>query len=62
MAGTFAVKAARIAIVVALFAVWELLSRTGIVNPRLLPSASDTLVISIWELAAARGYPQRSLW
>ena len=38
------VKAARIAIVVALFAIWEILSRTGIVNPRLLPSASDTLV------------------
>src|SRR6185295_243300 len=37
------VKAARIAIVVALFAIWELLSRTGLVNPRLLPSASDTL-------------------
>src|SRR5437868_14143426 len=37
------VKAARIAIVVALFAIWEMLSRTGIVNPRLLPSASDTL-------------------
>ena len=47
MAGTFAVKAARIAIVVALFAVWELLSRTGIVNPRLLPSASDTLVMPV---------------
>ena len=37
------VKAARVAIVVALFAIWEILSRTGIVNPRLLPSASDTL-------------------
>ena len=29
------VRAARIAIVVALFAIWELLSRTGLVNPRL---------------------------
>ena len=38
------VKAARVAIVVALFAIWEILSRTGIVNPRLLPSASDTLI------------------
>ena len=38
------VKATRVAIVVALFAIWEILSRTGIVNPRLLPSASDTLV------------------
>ena len=37
------VKAARVAIVVALFAIWEILSRSGIVNPRLLPSASDTL-------------------
>ncbi len=34
---------ARIAIVLALFALWEVLSRMGIVNPRLLPSASDTL-------------------
>jgi len=38
------VVAARVAIVVAVFAIWEILSRTGIVNPRLLPSASDTLV------------------
>jgi len=45
MAGTLGVKAARVAIVVAVFLVWELLSRTGIVNPRLLPSASDTLVM-----------------
>ena len=37
------IKATRVAIVVALFAIWEILSRTGIVNPRLLPSASDTL-------------------
>ena len=43
MPGTLAVKLARIAIVVAIFALWELLSRSGIVNPRLLPSASDTL-------------------
>mgnify|MGYP001080865464 FL=1 len=44
MAGTLGVKAFRVAIVVALFGLWELLSRTGMVNPRLLPSASDTLV------------------
>jgi len=44
MTGRFGVKAARVAIVLAIFALWELLSRTGIVNPRLLPSASDTLV------------------
>jgi NitT/TauT family transport system permease protein len=34
---------ARIAITVAILALWELLSRTGLVNPRLLPSASETL-------------------
>ena len=34
---------ARITITVAIFALWEFLSRSGIVNPRLLPSASDTL-------------------
>jgi ABC-type nitrate/sulfonate/bicarbonate transport system permease component len=34
---------ARIAITVAIFALWEFLSRSGIVNPRLLPSASDAL-------------------
>ena len=44
MAGGIAIKLARFAIVIAIFALWELLSRTGIVNPRLLPSASDTLV------------------
>jgi sulfonate transport system permease protein len=43
MAGSLAVNAARVAIVVAVFAAWEALSRTGAVNPRLLPSASDTL-------------------
>jgi NitT/TauT family transport system permease protein len=43
MAGSFGIKLARFAIVLAIFALWEILSRTGIVNPRLLPSASDTL-------------------
>ena len=33
---------ARIAIVFVVLGLWEVLSRTGIVNPRLLPSASDT--------------------
>jgi len=33
---------ARIAIIVAMLALWELLSRSGLVNPRLLPSASET--------------------
>ena len=40
---------ARFAIVAALFGVWELLSRTGAVNPRLLPPASDALA-TVWEL------------
>jgi ABC-type nitrate/sulfonate/bicarbonate transport system permease component len=44
MIGTLGIKAARVAMAVAIFAVWEMLSRTGIVNPRLLPSASDTIV------------------
>jgi ABC-type nitrate/sulfonate/bicarbonate transport system permease component len=43
MAMNLGLKLARIAIVIAIFALWELLSRTAIVNPRLLPSASDTL-------------------
>src|SRR5262245_51548610 len=43
MRTNFGLKLARIAIVAAVFACWEALSRTGIVNPRLLPSASDTL-------------------
>jgi NitT/TauT family transport system permease protein len=42
MAG-LGIKLARFAIVLAIFALWETLSRTGMVNPRLLPSASDTL-------------------
>jgi ABC-type nitrate/sulfonate/bicarbonate transport system permease component len=42
MAG-LGIKLARFAIVLAIFALWEMLSRTGLVNPRLLPSASDTL-------------------
>jgi ABC-type nitrate/sulfonate/bicarbonate transport system permease component len=43
MAGSMGVKLARATIVVAIFAGWEALSRTGVVNPRLLPSASETL-------------------
>jgi ABC-type nitrate/sulfonate/bicarbonate transport system permease component len=45
MTGTFGIKAARIAVVLAVFAGWELLARTGAVNARLLPSASDTLAM-----------------
>lgn len=43
MPGRLGMALSRIVIVVAMLALWELLSRTGIVNPRLLPSASDTL-------------------
>jgi ABC-type nitrate/sulfonate/bicarbonate transport system permease component len=45
MAPSLGIKIARFAIVIAIFAAWEVLSRTGIVNPRLLPSASDTLAM-----------------
>jgi NitT/TauT family transport system permease protein len=44
MAGRFGVGFARFAIIVAILALWEVLSRTGLVNPRLLPTASDTFV------------------
>jgi NitT/TauT family transport system permease protein len=43
MAGRLGVDIARLAIVVAILLLWEVVSRTGLVNPRLLPSASDTL-------------------
>ncbi len=42
MQGALTIKLARIAIIVAIFGLWEVLSRSGIVNPRLLPSASET--------------------
>jgi ABC-type nitrate/sulfonate/bicarbonate transport system permease component len=45
MAASLGIKIARFAIVIAIFAAWEVLSRSGIVNPRLLPSASDTLAM-----------------
>src|SRR5437667_396444 len=40
------IKLARVAIIIAIFALWEALSRSGTVNPRLLPAASDTLARS----------------
>ena len=43
MAGRASLILSRLAIAVAILALWELLSRGGFVNPRLLPSASDTL-------------------
>jgi NitT/TauT family transport system permease protein len=45
MGGTLGLKLARAAVVVAVFLLWETLSRTGLVNPRLLPSASDSLTM-----------------
>jgi len=45
MAASLGIKIARFAIVIAIFAAWEVLSRTGIINPQLLPSASDTLAM-----------------
>ena len=45
MAAAFGIKVARFAIVMAILLAWEVLSRTGTVNPRLLPSASDTLIM-----------------
>jgi ABC-type nitrate/sulfonate/bicarbonate transport system permease component len=54
MTGMLTVKLARFAIVAALFALWELLSRTGLVNPRLLPSASDTIA-TLGDLLARAG-------
>lgn len=43
MSGTIQIRFARIAIVAAIFALWEFVSRTGLVDPRLLPAASDVL-------------------
>ena len=45
MAASLGIKIARLGIVIAIFALWEALSRTGTVNPRLLPSASDTFAM-----------------
>jgi NitT/TauT family transport system permease protein len=45
MAGRLGTILSRIAIIVAILVLWELLSRTGVVNPRLLPTASDTLAM-----------------
>jgi ABC-type nitrate/sulfonate/bicarbonate transport system permease component len=45
MAAALGIKVARFAIVMAIFLAWEVLSRTGVVDPRLLPSASDTLIM-----------------
>jgi ABC-type nitrate/sulfonate/bicarbonate transport system permease component len=57
MATSVGIKIARLAIVVAFFALWETLSRTAIVNPRLLPSATDTLatLAELLQRASVRG-------
>ena len=54
MPSRWTIAVGRIAIVIALLALWEALSRLGAVNPRLLPSASDTLSAFI-ELLARPG-------
>ncbi len=59
MAGSLGLKIARLAIVVAIFAGWEALSRTGAVNPRLLPAASDTLLTLADLLQRARSKAYR---
>ena len=46
-AHSFALKLARLAVILAIIAAWEAASRTGLVNPRLLPSASETLAMLI---------------
>jgi len=43
MTSRFQTSLARIAIIVAILALWEFLSRSGVVNPRLLPPVSETL-------------------
>lgn len=45
MAGTLRIGLARVAIVAAIFLLWEMLPRLGLVNPRLLPSASDVMAM-----------------
>jgi len=51
------IRIARLAIIVAFAALWEILSRTAIVEPRLLPSASDTLatLAQLLQRASVRG-------
>ena len=56
MSDRWTIALGRIAIVLALLALWEGLSRFGVVNPRLLPSASDTLgaLVQLLERASVR--------
>jgi NitT/TauT family transport system permease protein len=57
MTGNVSIKLARLAIVASVFALWEALSRTGVVNPRLLPPASETLATlsELLQRASVRG-------
>lgn len=43
MTNGLVVKLTRLAMILVIIAAWELASRTGLINPRLLPSASETL-------------------
>src|ERR1700748_2681197 len=57
MTTSLGIRIARGAIIAALLLTWEGLSRSSLVNPRLLPSASDTLT-TLWQLlqrASLRG-------
>jgi ABC-type nitrate/sulfonate/bicarbonate transport system permease component len=57
MTGSVGIRLARLAIVAGVFALWEALSRTGVVNPRLLPPASETLatLADLLQRASVRG-------
>jgi ABC-type nitrate/sulfonate/bicarbonate transport system permease component len=56
MANRLGITLARIAIVIAIFALWETLARAGLVNPRLLPPASETLatLVDLLQRASVR--------
>jgi NitT/TauT family transport system permease protein len=57
MTGNVGIKLARLAIVAGVFALWEALSRTGVISPRLLPPASETLAMlsDLLQRASVRG-------
>jgi ABC-type nitrate/sulfonate/bicarbonate transport system permease component len=50
MVDDIGIKLGRVAIILAIFPLWELMSRTGLANPRLLPSASETLAATLFDL------------
>ena len=47
MAHSLVLKLTRLAVILAITAAWETASRSGLVNPRLLPSASETLAMLV---------------